>query len=172
MADAKPSAKPIAEKLPVQAEQRLRLEAFLPYRLNLLAAETSQGLARLYSRRFGLSIPEWRVIATLGEFTTATAKAIGLHSHMHKTKVSRAVADLLRRGLLRRQVNKADLREAKLTLTGEGRRVYEEIVPLALTYQARLVADMSELERHAIDKAIHVLTLRSKKLLAEILEEG
>jgi len=77
-------------------EPALKLEAFLPYRLNVLASLVSQALSRVYAVRYGIGVPEWRVLVTLGEHKTMTAKAIGAHSHMHKTKVSRAVALLER----------------------------------------------------------------------------
>src|SRR3712207_3443255 len=87
----------------------LKLEEFLPYRLNVLASTVSQSLARLYDERYGISIPEWRVLATLGQFGTLTAAEIGRHSHMHKTKVSRAVTQMEGKSLLRREPNRADM---------------------------------------------------------------
>src|SRR5580698_8419336 len=78
----------------------LKLEAFLPYRLNVVASLVSQALSRIYVDRYGLGVPEWRILVTLGEFEAMTAKAVGAHSHMHKTKVSRAVGDLERRKLI------------------------------------------------------------------------
>ena len=78
----------------------LKLEEFLPYRLNVLASLVSQALSRIYVERYGLGVPEWRVLVTLGQFGVMTGKAIGAHSHMHKTKVSRAVAELEKRKLI------------------------------------------------------------------------
>jgi DNA-binding MarR family transcriptional regulator len=146
----------------------LTLASFLPYRLNVLAALSSEGVAILYGARFGLSIPQWRIIATLGECGTATATLIGDQSHMHKTKVSRAVAELLASGMIRREINKADLRETLLTLTDEGRRIYEEIVPLARDYETRLIAGLSPKEMELIDTALSLLTQRASKLLDRI----
>ena len=101
-----------------QADQAaLKLEEFLPYRLNVCASLVSQALSRIYAERYKIGVPEWRVLVTLGQFGMMTAKAIGSHSHMHKTKVSRAVALLERRKLVARRANRADLREAFLSLT-------------------------------------------------------
>lgn len=158
----------------VQSEavrDKLVLEHFLPYRLNVLAALTSEGLARLYSARFDIGIPEWRLIATLGEFGRMTAKAIGQHSHMHKTKVSRAVADLIARGFVRRETNKADLREAFLSLTGEGQHVYATIAGIALTYQSQLVESLTPEQKAVIEQAMTILTERSSLMLARIREQ-
>ena len=67
------------------ADAPLRLEEFLPYRLNVLASLVSQALSRIYVERYGLGVPEWRVLVTLGQHGVMTAKAIGAHTHMHKT---------------------------------------------------------------------------------------
>src|SRR5829696_2066042 len=81
----------------------LKLEEFLPYRLNVVASLTSQALSRVYAERYGIGIPEWRVLVTLGQFGMMTGKAVGAHSHMHKTKVSRAVAMLEKRKFVSRR---------------------------------------------------------------------
>ena len=79
---------------------KLQLEAFLPYRLNRIAAAVSQDFRSVYGPHHDLTIPEWRVLATLGQFEEMSAKAIGRHSAMHKTKVSRAVQALATRRYL------------------------------------------------------------------------
>ncbi|MCA3564135.1 MAG: MarR family transcriptional regulator [Methylocystis sp.] len=143
---------------------QLLLEDFLPYRLNVAAARVSEGLARVYSARFGLDIPGWRVIATLGQFGRATAKAIGEHSQMHKTKVSRALMQLQARGLVERSPNPQDKREAFIALTPAGIAVYGEIVPLALAYQTDLLAALDEPQRRQLDMIIDRLTEEALKL--------
>jgi len=135
----------------------LLLEAFLPYRLNVAAAQVSEGLAKVYSQRFGLDIPGWRVIATLGQFGFATAKAIGAHSRMHKTKVSRAVLELETRGLVRRSANPTDKREAFVALTPEGEAQYREIAPLALAYEDELMRRLTGEQRAALDGILKTL---------------
>lgn len=150
-----------------EARPMLELERFLPYRLNVLAHVVSQGLSELYAGRHGLGIPEWRVIATLGQFGTMTAKQIGTHSHMHKTKVSRAVASLMRRRLVSRRANRQDLREAFLALTGPGRAVYGDLVPLAQDFAATLVAGLSQEDQAALDRLITGLTAAGRGLVRE-----
>lgn len=134
--------------------EALRLEAFLPYRLNVLAAAVSEGLARVYSERFGLDIPGWRVLATLGQFGPVSSKQIGSHSRMHKTKVSRAVTDLEARGLVRRDANPDDKREAIVALTHRGTVTYREIVPLALAYEREVLAAFPAGEAQQLEAAL------------------
>jgi DNA-binding MarR family transcriptional regulator len=145
----------------------LKLEQFLPYRLNVVANLVSQALSRIYAERYGIGVPEWRVLVTLGQYGMMTGKAIGGHSHMHKTKVSRAVALLEKRKLLTRRVNRADLREAFLTLTPAGRAMYDDLAPIALDFAERLSEAVDSADRAAFERAVDRLTERSTKLAAE-----
>lgn len=142
----------------------LQLEGFLPYRLNLLATEVSQTLAHAYGTRFGISIPEWRILATLGQFGTITARDIGQHSRMHKTTVSRAVSSLERRGLIIRRANRDDMREAFLALSDHGSGIYREIVPMALAFSESLCQGLSPEECDTLHRLIDRLSERVGKL--------
>jgi DNA-binding MarR family transcriptional regulator len=149
----------------------LKLEEFLPYRLNVVASLVSQALSRIYAERYGIGVPEWRVLVTLGQFGMMTGKSIGAHSHMHKTKVSRAVALLERRKLLTRRANRDDLREALLTLTPAGRAMYDDLAPIALDFANRLSEAVEPADRAAFERAIDQLTERSANLAAEFAKD-
>jgi DNA-binding MarR family transcriptional regulator len=146
----------------------LKLEEFLPHKLNVLSSLVSQALTRVYGQRYGIGIPEWRVLVTLGQYGVMTGKAIGAHTHMHKTKVSRAVAQLEERKFVARRANRADLREAFLSLTPAGRAIYDEAAPIALDFTNRLSEVVAPSDRAAFDRAVLQLTERSAKLVIEI----
>ncbi|MEM5584132.1 MarR family winged helix-turn-helix transcriptional regulator [Roseibium sp. AS2] len=131
-----PGAKPV-----------LKLRHFLPYQLSDLAETVSRSLSGIYAEEFGIGIPEWRVLATLGEISAMTARDVGQATSMHKTKVSRAVAALKKRDLILRETNPADQRELVLRLTAAGQALYEEIVPRALAYSAALENALTEDQR-------------------------
>ena len=145
----------------------LKLEHFLPYQLNVVSSLVSQALTRVYARRYGIGVPEWRVVVTLGQYGVMTAKAIGAHTHMHKTKVSRAVALLEKRRLIARRANREDMRETFLSLTNAGRTMYEEVAPHALEFARRLTEILSPSDREAFNRALQQLTARSAELVAE-----
>jgi DNA-binding MarR family transcriptional regulator len=117
----------------------LDLESFLPYRLNRLADAVSREFSKIYRDRHGLTRPEWRTLATIGQFGTMTATAIGAHSAMHKTKVSRAVAELEKRRWLARSADLGDRRVEHLALTSAGLAAYREMVPLAKAFEEELM---------------------------------
>ena len=146
---------------------RLELERFLPYRLNVLAEAVSQALARIYGSRYGIAVPEWRVLAALGQYERMTAKQIGAHGRMHKTKVSRAVAGLEARELVDRSANVEDRREAFLTLTTAGRRVYRDLVPRVQDFARVLTAGLEPAERQILDNLMLRLQARAESLAAE-----
>ncbi|MDH3741547.1 MAG: MarR family transcriptional regulator [Hyphomicrobiales bacterium] len=148
-------------KRPQSEPPLIELEQFLPYRLNVVAEAVSRSLSRLYEERHGISIAEWRVIATLGQYPQMTAKQIGAHSRMHKTKVSRAVARLTDRRLIERAANSQDLRETFLELTFDGRKVYEDLVPRALAFADDLGESFTEQERAVLDKLLTKLEVQA-----------
>jgi DNA-binding MarR family transcriptional regulator len=158
---------------PAHADQAaLKLEEFLPYRLNVCASLVTQALSRIYRERHKIGVPEWRVLVTLGQFGMMTAKAVGIHSYMHKTKVSRAVALLERRKLVTRRANRADLREAFLSLTPAGRDVYDELAPVSLDFVQQLMDTVDAADRAALDRALKKLTEHSVQLAPEIANGG
>jgi DNA-binding MarR family transcriptional regulator len=121
---------------------KLQLEQFLPYRLNRIAAAISQEFRSVYGPHHDLTIPEWRVLATLGQFEAMSAKEIGRHSAMHKTKVSRAVRALEERRWLKRYPSEEDRREEILTLTAQGESAYRQIVPKALAFERCILDEL------------------------------
>ena len=142
----------------------LKLEEFIPYRLNVCATLVSQALSRIYSEHYRIGIPEWRVLVTLGQFGVMTGKAIGVHSTMHKTKVSRAVAMLEKRKLVVRRPNREDLREAFLSLTPAGEQIYRDLAPVALEFGRQLMEAVDAADRAALDRALKRLTERTVDL--------
>lgn len=139
------------------ASDALELENFLPYRLNRLADAFSRDFSRIYKDRFGLTRPEWRLLATLGQYGTMTATAVGQHSSMHKTKVSRAVTELERRRWLSRAENPLDRRIDNLTLTRAGMEAYRDLVPLAHGYEESLLASLSTADRKRLLDGLAIL---------------
>jgi DNA-binding MarR family transcriptional regulator len=122
----------------------------VPFRLNRLAAAVSQHLSAVYRARFALEIPEWRVMATVVQDLGCTAQHVADSTRMHKTRVSRAIAQLARRGLIERVASERDRRERALRLTRAGRRLYAKLVPLALARERALLACMSGAERRSL----------------------
>ena len=121
----------------------LQLDAYLPYRLSVASNAVSGLIARAYEDRFGLSVPQWRLVCVLAEDGGRTQRGIVSRTGMDKVTVSRAARGLTTRRLIGRTANKADGRSHVLALTAEGRALHGEIAPLALAYEAALIAGLA-----------------------------
>jgi DNA-binding MarR family transcriptional regulator len=119
---------------------RLRLQDYLPYRLSVASNAVSRLIARAYERQFGLKIPQWRLLAVLADEGALTQQTLCGRTIMDKVTVMRAAQGLLRRRLVKRLPNAEDGRSHRLAMTAAGKRLYDRIVPLALAYEAQLLA--------------------------------
>lgn len=151
-------------RLKTPVPPQLALEHFLPYRLSVLTNTISAKIAGEYGARFGLSIPEWRTLAVLGRFAPLTASGVVARTAMDKVQVSRAVARLLDGGLLERTVDPDDRRRAPLRLSRKGRRIYEQIVPLALRREAELLACLDAREKRQLDALLARLQVQIEQM--------
>ncbi len=121
----------------------LNLEVFLPYRLSVLSHTISTTIAKAYETKFGVSIPEWRVIAILGRFPGLSAVEVADRTMLDKVAVSRAVTKLIKNGRIDREFADADRRRSILQLSDEGQQVHDEIAPLALAFENELLQGIS-----------------------------
>ena len=139
-----------------QKVKLLKLQGFLPYRLSILSNRVSGEISRLYVDRFGISVPEWRVIAILGEpleqgESPFTATRVAERTAMDKVAVTRAVQQLSRKGYIQKKASREDGRVTFLSLSNSGWDVYREIAPLALQYEASLLGVLSSEERQHLE---------------------
>ncbi|UFN47235.1 MarR family winged helix-turn-helix transcriptional regulator [Roseomonas sp. OT10] len=144
----------------------LRLADFLPYRISVAAESVSRAFADRYEAEFGLSIPEWRVMAILGEAPPLPTRTVIERTEMDRVKVSRAVIRLVDRGLVLRQPQPEDLRAHVLRLSPQGKELYERIVPRACGLQAELAQALTAEELAALDRILTKLHRRARQLLA------
>ena len=114
------------------------LSTFLPYQLAVASARISKGFAELYRAEFGLTIPEWRVLAHLAQSDQVSVREIQARVDMDKSKVSRAAARLEASGLIEKRENLVDRRLLDMRLTEKGRDLIDRIVPIADAYQAQM----------------------------------
>ena len=138
-------------------EESFELEGFIPFRLNRAAERVSLDFARLYRSAYGMTRPQWRTLANLGQHGRLTARQVCDLSMQHKTKVSRAVADLEARKWLKRTVNCDDRREEWLELTEKGRAVFRELSSLGQEQDRKLLAALGAKNAKALETALAAL---------------
>ena len=138
------------------AKQQIILDEFFPYQLVQLAQRVSANLSQIYKDRFDLTVPEWRVMACLGERERATAKTIGEASFMDKVKTSRAIKSLQTKGLLKKEQDAHDSRAYWISLNAKGKQHYKALTPEALQWENQLLTGLTAKEqgqlRHILEK--------------------
>jgi len=140
------------------------LEDFIPYRLAVLAKSVSTAFSKTYAERFGISIPQWRVMAAIGREPNCTASSIVEHAAMDKVQVSRAVSGLVQMGHLKSKIDYKDRRNAVLSFTEQGQRIYNKIVPTGREFESKLMSVMDKEELENIDHLLKKLTSQARKL--------
>ena len=145
-------------------KDELILEDFLPYRLSITSHTVSTNIARIYEKRFGVSIPEWRVIAVLGRYPGLSAVEVAERTLMDKVAVSRAVTKLIKNGRIDREFADADRRRSILNLSEEGWKVHNEIAPLALQFENELVQNIDEEDYERFNAILEKLLDKARQL--------
>ena len=140
------------------------LAGFLPYQLSVASNAVSGLIAERYRKRFGLKIPEWRVMAVLGDAGTMTQRDLTAATVMDKVAVNRAVKVLEDRGLVGRVPNPVDGRSHLLELTGEGRAIHAEVMPLARATERELLDGLDPAEEALLRRLLADMRNRADRL--------
>ncbi|MET0252368.1 MAG: MarR family winged helix-turn-helix transcriptional regulator [Novosphingobium sp.] len=148
----------------IVAAQLSRLAEFMPYRLSVTTNAVSDMIAGEYRTRFGLKVPEWRVMAILGDVGSATQRELAAATRMDKVAVNRACKMLEQRGLVARSPNAADGRSHHLELSLAGHEVHGEIMPLALEMEKKLFACLTMREAEQLKASLGKLLARVQSL--------
>lgn len=141
-----------------------RLAGFLPYQLSVASNAVSDLIAERYRKRFALKIPEWRVMAMLGDAGSMTQRALTAATLMDKVAVNRAVKVLEERALVARVPNPDDGRSHLLALTGEGRAIHAEVMPLALATERELLGGFAPEEQARLRDMLAAIRLRAGEM--------
>jgi DNA-binding MarR family transcriptional regulator len=149
-----------------------RLADFLPYLMSITSNAVSGRIAEEYRSRYGLRIPEWRVMAILGDNGALTQRDLTALTLMDKVAVNRACKELEERGLAAREPNRSDGRSHLLELTEEGRRMHDQVMPMVVEMQRRLFANFTDDEVEQFKATLAKIREEVRYLNAEGIETG
>jgi DNA-binding MarR family transcriptional regulator len=136
------------------------LENWIGYRFSLISVRLGEFVAQMYASRYDLSMPAWRSLAVIARYQPLTAKQLGTLTSSDAFKVARAIELLVRRRLIRRDVDKADRRRANLRLTTDGRKVYRDIEKFTMRVEGELTATLGANEREILTQVLDKLDLQ------------
>ncbi len=150
-----------------EAVRTLELHRWLPYRFSFIANEVSLALHHVYHARWGISVPGWRIITVLAEYSPLAAKDVAEDTAMDVVQVTRAVNELFRKRLVLRREDPADRRRVSLELSAAGRRLYEEVVPYARQLEGELLAGLKPEQRTALAGLLDSVQANAARLAVE-----
>jgi DNA-binding MarR family transcriptional regulator len=133
----------------------LHIDHFLTFHLVRLANAAKTNVTRKYLVDFNLSVPEWRLLALAMRFAPLRFSEMVARSNMDKGQVSRTLQAMTKRGFISARTVGAKPKRAKETIslpvivsvTPKGRKLYEEVLPVAQRHQAQLLNTMTAAER-------------------------
>lgn len=164
----------------------MKLNDMLAYKVAMLASDLSDSLACVYAP-YQLSMPQWRIMATLAEkkfapFTSCAlkgaphviaseqksapplkagflnAKEIVKATRLDKVKVTRALQAMEQKGFIEKQQNSQDGRLIDVRLTSQGLDVFNAISVLVEQWQKETLQPITDDEYKIFIKVIETLT--------------
>ena len=138
-------------------ERPITLSQFVPYRMVNLATSISSDCSSVYRESFGITTPEWRVLARLAEQYPLNSKELGIAAFMDKSKVSRAINAMDKKALIFRSTDEKDKRAEKLSLTPKGLDLYREVAQKVLAWEADMLSALSKSEAATLTKIMDKL---------------
>jgi DNA-binding MarR family transcriptional regulator len=148
------------------------LDQAFAYRINMVGAALAQHMLLRVQREFGLNLAEYRIMSILAAFESPSIKDIARNSQLDKAHVTRALSDLIKRGLTTQIVDRHDRRLRVVGLTPAGRKIMAAIAPFRLERQKRLERRLTASELRIFWKAMAVLSEEAEQMLAEEAQLG
>jgi DNA-binding MarR family transcriptional regulator len=146
--------------MPRRVPAQLVLNSFLPYRLATLSQRISQALSSIYREEFGVSVPEWRILANLAEKGELSPSEIAAQTSMDRARVTRGIKDLRAKRCLLKRRDASDQRAYRLRLSQTGEALYSKIVPLARAWEQSLLQSLEGAEHRELLRILDKLSER------------
>ena len=159
--------RPVPKKTPAPRTM-LPQDRRFSYRFNTIAHALAQHMLLHIDRKFGLNLAEYRILTVLAERQAPSIKDIAGHTQIDKAHVTRALTDLVGRGLVTQTVDKQDRRLRLVKLTRAGEAMIAATLPIAIARQERLERRLTTSELRVLWKALAALTEESALMLSEV----
>lgn len=99
-----------------------------------------------------LTLFQWRAISTIRRFGACVMSELSAFTAVDRTTLTRSVDQLVRRGLIARDVPESDRRQVRLSLTPEGQTLYDQAVDQLLRFNRDALQGVDEARRREISR--------------------
>lgn len=149
----------------MKAAAKAGLDQFLTYRMHVLNKLSDRGIGERYDAKLAITLPEARVIASVGSFGPFSIMDLARRANLDKSQASRAAEALIQRGLVQRETSREDGRVVLVSLTAEGRALHRKVMPIARKWNADLFDCLDETEKATFGRLVD-------KVIAHVLAHG
>lgn len=149
-----------------EAQAYVDFDDYLPCRLAEVSTTVLRSVASIFEDCYDMSIAEWKVMATVARHPRLSAVEVAQNAGLDTVAVSRAVTKLMDAGRICREFGKEDRRRSILELSEEGRKLYEQVTPMASRLEASLLEELSGDEIRVLETALKSLAAKSKEFAA------
>lgn len=154
----------MAEPNPEQdASDELPLFQFLTYRLSRVQSKLNAQAIRILREQAGLTLSQWRIIALVGASGQTRPSALTKDGLLDKGLLSRKLKPLIQEGLISSKPDETDHRAQLLSLTTDGRALYERTLPIMRRRQRGLRSALSASEIEGLYRALDKLELAAEQ---------
>ncbi len=134
-----------------EAGNGLTVDNFLTTMLSQLITRLRSTVTQPYAEQFGLTVPEWRILALLAHARTLPFSELVVQSTSDKALVSRTLRLLEERGLVHLETEGNTPRKKLIcSVTDAGIALHDEVMPLARRRQAEVIRQLAPEERRAV----------------------
>lgn len=131
--------------MPSQQHGDQWLRDFIPYQLYRITNQLNRRL-RKRLRRSHINVGRWRVLGVLKAHGKQTMSEVVERTVMEQPTASRIVGQLVKEGLVDREMSLKDSRFVHVQLTKAGEAAFREIYPIAVEHQTRALRGFSDAE--------------------------
>lgn len=143
------------------------IEDLLLYRLTRLTAISSAPVLRLMEGRFGISRREWRILAHVAVHGVVSPSNLAVLSNLDRPRASRAIGQLLHKGLIQRELTPGDHRRARVSLTEAGQALYNDVFPVVTQVNCALLEVLDDAQLAQLEQTLQTLTVRAQQVNAQ-----
>jgi DNA-binding MarR family transcriptional regulator len=141
------------------------IQDLLAYRLQKATHYVTKPAYLIYSRDFGITGVEWRLMGNLQASAGLSLAQVCQEADVPMAQGSRTIASLAERGLVARAPDEGDGRSVRLTLTPAGRSLFRKVLARSQALNAGLAGVLTSEELAALYRALDVLAESGRALL-------
>jgi DNA-binding MarR family transcriptional regulator len=142
------------------------LDDLFLFRLSRLLSVGGTPVVRLCEGRYGITRREWRLILALAHDGPMLSSTLADRVHLLRGPTSKAVTEMVAKGLAHRRPRPSDRRRVEIGLTEAGRAIFDSLFPVAVEVNQDLLSVLSAGEVKALDSMMVRLQAQADRTLA------